>query len=103
MGCVLPSTPFDLVDLLFYFKGLEVVELGLVRLKLSMEFVLACLFLLDISSIPRMVDVQPRLDPLGEHCQLLYSQFRSSQRGPPDRPCRLLPGNSQYGRTRLSI
>jgi hypothetical protein len=45
MGGVLSSAPLDLVDLLFYFKGFEVVELGLVRLKFGMELVLAGFFL----------------------------------------------------------
>jgi hypothetical protein len=38
---VLPPTPFDLVYLLFYFEGFEVIEFGLVRLELGMEFILA--------------------------------------------------------------
>lgn len=42
---ILSSAPLDLVDLFFDFERLEVVELGLVRLKLGMELVLAALFL----------------------------------------------------------
>lgn len=45
MRSILSSTPFNLVDLLFDFQGLEVVEFGLVRLKLGVELVLAGFFL----------------------------------------------------------
>jgi hypothetical protein len=41
----LAFAPLDLVDLLFYLEGLEVVKFGLVRLELGVEFILACLFL----------------------------------------------------------
>ena len=42
---VLSFAPLDLVDLLLDLQGLEVVELGLVRLELGVELVLASLFL----------------------------------------------------------
>lgn len=45
MRCILAATPFDLVDLLLNLEGLEVVELGLVRLKLGVELVFASLLL----------------------------------------------------------
>lgn len=45
MRGILAATPLDLVDLLFYLKRLEVVELGFVGLKLGVEFVLARLLL----------------------------------------------------------
>jgi hypothetical protein len=45
VGRVLSSAPLDLVDLLLDFERLEVVELGLVRLELCVELVLAALFL----------------------------------------------------------
>ena len=45
MGGILPPAPFDLVDLLLDLEGLEVVELGFMRLKLSVELVLATFFL----------------------------------------------------------
>ena len=38
------SAPFDLVDFLFDFEGLEVVEFGLVGLEFGVEFVFASLF-----------------------------------------------------------
>lgn len=50
MRSILPTAPFDLVDLLFDFKGFEVVKFGLMGLKLRMELVLAGFFLLYISS-----------------------------------------------------
>ena len=48
MSGVLSSTPFDLVDLFLYFQGLEVIELGFMRLKFCVELVLASLFLQTI-------------------------------------------------------
>jgi hypothetical protein len=45
MSGVLSSTPLDLVDLFLYFQGLEVIELGFMRLKFCVELVLASLFL----------------------------------------------------------
>lgn len=45
MRRILAATPLDLVDLFFNFKGLEVVELGLVRLKLGVELVFTSLLL----------------------------------------------------------
>lgn len=45
MGSVLSPAPFDLVDLLFYLERFEIIELGLVRLELGVELVLASLFL----------------------------------------------------------
>lgn len=47
MRGILPSTPLNLVYLLFYFQGLEVVELGLMRLEFGVELVLASLFLIE--------------------------------------------------------
>ena len=46
MRGILSATPLDLVDLLFDFEGLQVVELGLVGLELGVEFVFARFFLL---------------------------------------------------------
>lgn len=45
MGRILAWTPFDLVNLLLYFEGFEVVEFGLVRLEFGIELVFAALFL----------------------------------------------------------
>ena len=45
MGGVLPPAPLDLVDLFLYLERLEIIELGLVRLELGVELVLASLFL----------------------------------------------------------
>jgi hypothetical protein len=44
MGLVSSSAPSDLVDLLLDLERLEVVKLGLVRLKLGVKLVLAALF-----------------------------------------------------------
>lgn len=49
MRSVLSSAPLDLVDLLFYFERLEVIEFWLVGLKFSMKFVLACFLLSTVS------------------------------------------------------
>lgn len=45
MRRILAATPFDLVDLFFDLERLQVVELGLVRLELGVELVLAGLLL----------------------------------------------------------
>ena len=50
MRCILSPAPLDFVYLLFDFQGFQVVKLGFVGLKLGVEFVLAGLFLLIISS-----------------------------------------------------
>ena len=50
MGSILSAAPFDFVYLLFYLKGLQVVEFRLMRLELGVEFVLACLFLEQVSA-----------------------------------------------------
>lgn len=47
MGRVLALAPLNLVDLFFNLQTLEVVELGLVRLELGVELVLASLFLFE--------------------------------------------------------
>ena len=49
MRCILPAAPLYLVDLLFYLEGFEVVEFRLMGLELRMEFVLASLFLRQVS------------------------------------------------------
>jgi hypothetical protein len=45
MRRILSFTPLDLVDFLFDFEGLEVIEFRLVGLKFGVEFVFACFFL----------------------------------------------------------
>ena len=45
MSGILLFTPSNLVDFLFNLKRLEVVKLGLMRLELGVELVLAALFL----------------------------------------------------------
>lgn len=49
MRSILPPTPLDFVDLLFYFEGLEVVEFRFMGLEFCMEFILACFFLDHVS------------------------------------------------------
>lgn len=51
MRGVLTFAPLDLVDLLFYFERLEIVEFGFVRLEFSVELVLAGFFLHSISNL----------------------------------------------------
>jgi hypothetical protein len=45
---ILPSTPLDLVDLLFYLQRLEVVKFGFMGLELGVELVFAGFFLLNV-------------------------------------------------------
>ena len=45
MRGVLPTTPLDLVYLLLDLKRFEIIEFGLVRLKLGVKLVLASFFL----------------------------------------------------------
>lgn len=68
MGGILSSTPLDLVDLLFDFQGLEVIELGLVGLELGVEFVLASFFLLGTSGRSRSTTVMAQSPELATHC-----------------------------------
>ena len=49
MRGVLSAAPLDLVDLLFYFKGLEIIKFWFVGLKLGMELVFARLLLRRVS------------------------------------------------------
>ena len=49
MRSILSPAPLDLVDLLFYFEGLEVVEFRFVGLELCVELVLAGFLLLQFS------------------------------------------------------
>ena len=76
MRGVLSSTPFDLIDLLFNLQGFEVVELGLMGLKLGMELVFARLLLFCVAlHISGAVSGRPcclgsatnRLIPLEQH------------------------------------
>lgn len=48
MGRILPSTPFDLIDLLFYLQRLEVIKFRFVGLELGVELVFAGFFLLSV-------------------------------------------------------
>lgn len=48
MRRILPSTPLDLVDLLFYLQRLEVVKFGFMGLELGVELVFAGFFLLNV-------------------------------------------------------
>ena len=49
MRRILPAAPFDLVDLLFYLEGFEVVEFRFMGLEFRMEFVLASFLLRHVS------------------------------------------------------
>ena len=49
MRRILPTAPFDLIDLLLYFKGLEIVEFRFMGLELCMKLVLAGFLLLQLS------------------------------------------------------
>lgn len=72
------STPLDLVDLLFDFEGLEVIELGLVGLKLGVEFVLAGFFLLGTSGTSRNTIVTAQSPDPATHCFIALEQDNPS-------------------------
>ena len=46
MSRILALAPLDLIDLFLNLQTLEIIELGLVRLELGMELVLASFFLI---------------------------------------------------------
>lgn len=71
MRRVLPSTPFDLIDLLFYLQGFKVVEFRLMGLKLGMELILAGFFLPAISIVVNS-------SPVATHCFVPFEQHNSS-------------------------
>jgi hypothetical protein len=78
VGGILPSTPLDLVDLLFDFEGLEVIELGFVRLEFGVEFVLASFFLLGTSDASRSSSgIEVVAEPI-THCFIALEQDNSS-------------------------
>lgn len=78
MGGILSSTPLDLVDLLFDFERLEVIELGLVRLELGVEFVLAGFFLLGTSGLSRNSTGGTQSPGPATHCFVALEQDDSS-------------------------
>lgn len=78
MGGILSSTPLDLVDLLFDFEGLEIIELGLVRLELGVEFVLAGFFLLSTSGMSRNSTIISQSPDPATHCFVTLEQDDSS-------------------------
>ena len=55
MRSILSPAPLDLVDLLFYFEGFQVVEFGLVGLEFGVEFILAGFFLNHVSLLNHLV------------------------------------------------
>lgn len=78
MGCILSSAPLDLVDLLFDFEGLEVVELRLVGLEFGVEFVLASFFLYRQSvSTADSFCFAPGVEP-DTHCLVALEQDDST-------------------------
>lgn len=78
MGGILSSTPLDLVDLLFDLEGLEVIELGLVRLELGVEFVFASFFLLGTSGTSRNSTIIVHSPEPATHCFVALEQDNSS-------------------------
>ena len=78
VGSILSPTPLDLVDLLFDFEGLEVIELGFVRLEFGVEFVLAGFFLLDMSGTSRSSTVIAVAAEPTTHCFVALEQDNSS-------------------------
>lgn len=99
MRCVLPPAPLDLIDLFFYLQRFQVVEFRLVRLKLGMEFVLACFLLLSVRSSLRLFVLKAMVQGGGSR----HSQSHSSRKGPLDLLCRPSLDNCQCDRTPPSI
>ena len=81
MRSVLSSTPFNLVDFLFYLERFEVVEFWLMRLEFGMEFVLASFFLPKFSSVSGL-GIQA-----SSACSWAYEPFHFSQKAPRDLLC----------------
>jgi hypothetical protein len=81
MGSILSSAPLDLVDLLFYFKGFEVIEFGFVRLKFCMELVLAGFFLGHVRFFATLLE-----SPLPPQGLLTVSFLSKSTTRPPLSP-----------------
>jgi hypothetical protein len=52
MGSILSPAPLDLVNLLFYLEGFQVIEFGFMGLEFGMEFVFASFFLASSTSVP---------------------------------------------------
>lgn len=69
MSGILPSAPLDLVDLFLDLKRFEVIELGLVGLKLGVELVFAALFL--------CVSVKFKETEDGQHAETFLGRERS--------------------------
>jgi len=51
MGSILSPAPLDLVNLLFYLEGFQVIEFGFMGLEFGMEFVFAGFFLASTTSV----------------------------------------------------
>jgi hypothetical protein len=51
MGSILSPAPLDLVNLLFYLEGFQVIEFGFMGLEFGMEFVFASFFLASPTSV----------------------------------------------------
>lgn len=85
MRGVLSSTPLDLVDLLFYLQGFQVIELGLMRLELGVEFVFTCFLLSMVSYSEHITKALESLLRLA--CDGPIHSFR---RALPVRPCHQL-------------
>lgn len=92
---ILPSTPFDFVDLLFDLERLEVVELRLVALEFSVELVFTALFL----SVRAISDSYPKLR---RKDHIKYSLIHCARTVLLAHPCRLSQGNRQYDQTQQS-
>lgn len=74
MRGILSSAPLDLVDLLFDFEGLEIVELRLVGLEFGVEFVLAGFFLARRSVSSMTALSSPESVELDTHCLVALEQ-----------------------------
>ena len=55
MRCILSPTPLNLIDLLFYFEGLQVIEFRFVGLEFGMELVFAGFFLNHVSLLCQLM------------------------------------------------
>ena len=93
MRGVLSLAPLDFIDLLFYLQGFQIIELGLVRLELRVEFVFASFLLPTVNYSECVTKTLESLRGLGRD-----GPIRSFRRVLPVRPCHQLLDNCQYDR-----
>lgn len=98
MGGVLSSAPLDLVDFLFNLQGFQIIELGLMRLELSVELVFASFLLPTVSYSEGITKALESLLRMA-----FDGPIRSFQRALPVHPCHQLRDNCQCDQIRRLI